>query len=515
MCFRICIFLILLWIPASAVLGQAQVLESSLAEKILNTYRPRIAVSAEGHLAIAWEALYMLDESEEWRIDYQLFHSGAKSRMPARSLAPPAPCNRGISEQALQHIELRYGLNEEVVALVVYQERGEDLWGRQGYQQAYQARIAGSDGALQTWAGMGSCAPFQQEASQPRFTTLSDGRLALAYYAALTEQHSDVLAASPWVMPELTVADGLRPVPEWSDVVANDTHLARTWIACSETIEDQCALQAQVGAYAAASPIRMPPLFRVDEAEAGGRVSRPAIAMNQHGTGVVTWVDYRSGRQGAVYAQQFDRHGAKGPNILVSQDANSINWEESIRPEVAILDEGRFMVVWTDSTQEGYRALGRSYDANGIPLGNAYVLDPENSGPTLHPDIATDGFTFAVAWLGEFNERRAVHFRKMAAVEEPLYRVPEQKEPRPISFFTAPNPFSARTTVQFKLAEPEHVTLALFDVLGRLQTRHLDRVMEEGTHRIDIDATHLPAGVYVARLTSKGKTYSRLLMHTP
>lgn len=59
-----------------------------------------------------------------------------------------------------------------------------------------------------------------------------------------------------------------------------------------------------------------------------------------------------------------------------------------------------------------------------------------------------------------------------------------------------PNPFNPVTRVSFALPEKSHVSLLLFDMLGRMVRRQLDKDMEPGVHATTIDASDLPSGVY-------------------
>lgn len=74
-----------------------------------------------------------------------------------------------------------------------------------------------------------------------------------------------------------------------------------------------------------------------------------------------------------------------------------------------------------------------------------------------------------------------------------------------------PNPFNARTNIRFSLSEKGHVHISVFDVLGQHIETLQDGVLEEGGHQIDFDATHLPSGVYVYRITSPQGTLQRLM----
>ena len=68
-----------------------------------------------------------------------------------------------------------------------------------------------------------------------------------------------------------------------------------------------------------------------------------------------------------------------------------------------------------------------------------------------------------------------------------------------------PNPFNASTVIRFNLAEPGHVNLTVFDLLGRKISVLLDRNLEINTHQVIFNADNLPAGTYFYRLTVDGQ----------
>jgi hypothetical protein len=69
----------------------------------------------------------------------------------------------------------------------------------------------------------------------------------------------------------------------------------------------------------------------------------------------------------------------------------------------------------------------------------------------------------------------------------------------------SPNPFSARTTISFTLETPEHVTLRVYDVLGRSVATLVDARLEAGTHEAvwngrRNDGSSVASGVYFYRI---------------
>ena len=52
-----------------------------------------------------------------------------------------------------------------------------------------------------------------------------------------------------------------------------------------------------------------------------------------------------------------------------------------------------------------------------------------------------------------------------------------------------PNPFNPRTTVQFDLPAASHVTLAIYDIRGRIVRTMVDEVKNIGFHNVVWDGT--------------------------
>jgi hypothetical protein len=63
-----------------------------------------------------------------------------------------------------------------------------------------------------------------------------------------------------------------------------------------------------------------------------------------------------------------------------------------------------------------------------------------------------------------------------------------------------PNPFNATTTIKYDLPIDAHVTLKLYDVLGREVATLVDEQTKGGYHAVQFQATRLSSGVYFYRI---------------
>jgi hypothetical protein len=72
-----------------------------------------------------------------------------------------------------------------------------------------------------------------------------------------------------------------------------------------------------------------------------------------------------------------------------------------------------------------------------------------------------------------------------------------------------PNPFNARTTIAYRLAEPARVRLDVYSLTGRLVRRLVDKTQERGVYRVlwdgvSRDGTSVSSGTYLAGLHLNG-----------
>ncbi|MBN1448151.1 MAG: PKD domain-containing protein, partial [Bacteroidetes bacterium] len=64
----------------------------------------------------------------------------------------------------------------------------------------------------------------------------------------------------------------------------------------------------------------------------------------------------------------------------------------------------------------------------------------------------------------------------------------------------APNPVSTESMIRFSLPDARHVTLRLYDMLGRAVATVAEARYPQGTHTVQFDRGALPAGMYVLQL---------------
>jgi hypothetical protein len=75
-----------------------------------------------------------------------------------------------------------------------------------------------------------------------------------------------------------------------------------------------------------------------------------------------------------------------------------------------------------------------------------------------------------------------------------------------------PNPFNGSTRFRFALPAAGPARLEVFDVLGRSVATLVDGPVEAGTHTASFEAGTFASGVYFARLTAGGISFTRSLV---
>ncbi|MEP7235027.1 MAG: PQQ-dependent sugar dehydrogenase [Ignavibacteriota bacterium] len=75
-----------------------------------------------------------------------------------------------------------------------------------------------------------------------------------------------------------------------------------------------------------------------------------------------------------------------------------------------------------------------------------------------------------------------------------------------------PNPFTSTTKLKYSLPRAAHISLALFDLLGKEIVVIADGFKTEGMHEFDFAPLRLPAGAYILRLECQGKVKSRMIV---
>ncbi|MDP8239118.1 MAG: T9SS type A sorting domain-containing protein [Candidatus Hatepunaea meridiana] len=129
--------------------------------------------------------------------------------------------------------------------------------------------------------------------------------------------------------------------------------------------------------------------------------------------------------------------------------------------------------------------------AEGGPETEAVILTADVNGDGLQ-DILTERLCYINA------TQHSVH----TAVLTPVL----------FTLNTFPNPFNSTTTIQYSLPTPSQVTLGIHDLEGCRIAMLVDEFSQEGIHRVNLNASDLPTGLYFINLNASGRLFTRKLV---
>lgn len=125
----------------------------------------------------------------------------------------------------------------------------------------------------------------------------------------------------------------------------------------------------------------------------------PSMAVGADGGFVVVWASFgQDGDGSGIFLQRFDSTGAAaGDEVQV----NTTTFANQIDPKVASLDDGDFVVVWTDYGALDGDAQGvfaQRFDSAGLPVEGELQVNTTTLGYQFRPDVASVGKGFVVVW---------------------------------------------------------------------------------------------------------------------
>lgn len=150
---------------------------------------------------------------------------------------------------------------------------------------------------------------------------------------------------------------------------------------------------------------------------------------------------------------------------------------------------------------------GSSYCSQVSPValfgvGSAAILDTVEV--TWGPGKVEYWFGLAVNTTHQLDEGTAT------GVADETEQVQEVEDP--VALHNYPNPFNTSTRISFSLSFSGRVRLEIFDQLGRSVALIADQRFEAGSHSATFNASLLPSGVYLCRLTTSRSSSIRALL---
>jgi hypothetical protein len=220
-------------------------------------------------------------------------------------------------------------------------------------------------------------------------------------------------------------------------------------------------------------------------------------------------------------------------NIIVSTDADSLELGLATIGPVAPVTGGAFLQAGDSLSMKGRLDVSATgLLANAVPSGPAFldVKVPTDIAGTIVQDGSDLTLSFPLNAQGSFDVdantvdvdlqgtvvatgpvvvRKESNLAVVAIVVQATGVGTELAEGSARSFDLGqnfPNPAAGPTAIAFNVPAASHVSLAVYDALGRQVMALVDAIRAEGTHRALVDASTLPAGIYFYRLQADGRS---------
>jgi hypothetical protein len=150
-------------------------------------------------------------------------------------------------------------------------------------------------------------------------------------------------------------------------------------------------------------------------------------------------------------------------------------------------------------TYPTYASGTPSYDNDHDGMSNSWEI-----AKGLNPDDPSDrngdydntGYTNLEKYLNELVATNGLSDVQSSTMKNYEFRL----------YSNYPNPFNPSTTIKFEIAKAGHVTLKIYDVLGKEVRTLVDEIKTAGAYDVMFTMNNLPSGVYFYKMTSGTRT---------
>ncbi|MEP0546597.1 MAG: T9SS type A sorting domain-containing protein [Rhodothermales bacterium] len=195
-------------------------------------------------------------------------------------------------------------------------------------------------------------------------------------------------------------------------------------------------------------------------------------------------------------------------------------WDTNYAFSSYVLSTGTGYELWYSGRRGSEQDIGYATSPDGITW-TKYAGNPVFEAPAwapgglVYPSVLRDGDTYRMWVQGWQNNSASIGYATapLAVSAEPGATPSGMGALHP----AYPNPAAVGTTISYTLEQPAHVTLAVYELLGRPVAHLVDAVRPAGASTLawdgrDGSGRRLGTGVYVVRLHVNGETQSRKVL---
>ncbi|PKA84143.1 putative secreted protein (Por secretion system target) [Ulvibacter sp. MAR_2010_11] len=217
-----------------------------------------------------------------------------------------------------------------------------------------------------------------------------------------------------------------------------------------------------------------------------------------------------------MFAKSIDGGITFAPPIRINDDASESNYQWF--GTMAVAPNGRIDVVWLDTRNAPNLLESVLYYSFSEDQGDSWSenkLISESFDPTIgYPnqnkmgdyfDMVSDNDYAHVAWANTLNGGQDVYYTRISPYG--LLGVEDYSEANPFQLVLFPNPVSDTTTLLFDISSEEHITVTVFDLLGRKINVLLDETVfgkqSLSWEGVNAERAKLTSGLYFISIQSK------------
>ena len=234
----------------------------------------------------------------------------------------------------------------------------------------------------------------------------------------------------------------------------------------------------------------------------------PSVAVSGSNVHVV-WMD--SPRDTFAY-EMFHKHSTDGgitwgPNTRLTTNYTSATLFSTLSasgPDVH--------VVWDDNRNGNYEIYYKRSTDGGISWGADTRLT-NNSASSVYPFVSASGPVVHVVWMDIRDGNYEIYYKRdptgnVTGIENIGSEIPKQH----VLSQNYPNPFNPTTEIGFQISEVSHVTLKVFDMLGREVATLANENLQAGNYSVQFDGKGLSSGVYFYKLQTESFTDTKRML---
>ncbi|MDG5767151.1 T9SS type A sorting domain-containing protein [Balneolales bacterium ANBcel1] len=233
-----------------------------------------------------------------------------------------------------------------------------------------------------------------------------------------------------------------------------------------------------------------------------GQVFSFQMAWNWASPGLTGFTLHNGSWDDPVMLLDFDSEGYFVNNDLAEEHASPEDWDEGdqwrgngVALEVTITQNGDDLeyavVAITEQSHVDFSGVIEGVTADRVNFFN-------DGRPNWGEGNPGQGSLFV-------NSLRIAGGEPTSVDQEPLARSFELEQ-------NYPNPFNPATTISYRLDDASHISLSVYDVLGRKVQLLDEGVRSAGRHSVQFDAAELNSGIYLYRLETTAGAVTKTMM---